>query len=164
MCLLCISGCGDWTPIEEYKPLPASAKHKGKSLDEWVELLDSTEQSLRLQAVEAMEKYGPNAARAVPRLVELLDEPEPMPLFAVSALDRVGPEAKPAVSRLLALVEERPDLRASAVGVLGEIGPGAAEAVPVLCTLPGNPDETYVVKRCATWALGSIRSLLGLRC
>ncbi len=159
LCLLWIAGCGDWTPIEEYKPLPASAKHKGKSLDEWVELLSSEERSVRIEAVKAVARYGPNAPQAVPRLVELIDDEDPIPTYAVRALARAGPEAGAAVPRLNALIDERADLAESAVWALGEMGPAGKDAVAVLCELLRGRAETTMVMATAAEALGSIRLL-----
>lgn len=127
------SGCEDWDDSYEwYQPLPAAEKYQGESLSKWTELLDSKDPALRLKAVKAMEAYGPNAAHAVPRLLEMFDDAAPIPETVFAALYRVGSEGAVAVPKLVAVAQDNEDLRPLAVKALGAMGPHAREAVPML--------------------------------
>lgn len=84
-------------------------------------------------------RLGPQAAPAVPTIVELLSEPpanEEDLLFrhrAQLALAAIGPEAVAAVPVLIeSLASEDEQVRASACYALGKIGVGAADAVLAL--------------------------------
>jgi HEAT repeat protein len=88
-------------------------------------LLRDQDQIVRILAAEYLGLFGPDAKRAIPALVTLLSDPEPL-LRAVSAeaLGRtsVGPEAAnaaPALVKLLA--DEDESVRAKAAAALGKI-------------------------------------------
>jgi HEAT repeat protein len=71
---------------------------------------------------------GPAAVRAVPALIEALDDPSPVVRFPVTvALLEIGPGAKAAVPRLQQMIEEEinDEIAASARRALKRIDPAA---------------------------------------
>ena len=98
-----------------------------------------------------LERLGPNAAAAVPALIDQLTnlgERDPRPILHVLA--KIGPRAKPALPALLKLLEKG-ESRDEVIKVLGEIGP---EAVPALLAQFG--DESEYRRADAARALGRI--------
>lgn len=94
-----------------------------------VELLQARNPFQRSVAARVLGSIGPEAASAVPQLVDRLDD-EFAAHEVVVALSRIG---KPAVSRLASAVESgTPTARLHAIVTLGRIGPAAREAVPAL--------------------------------
>jgi HEAT repeat protein len=96
----------------------------------------------RIKALAVIAMYGPDAAPAVPALIEVLQRAPPTGVFlpgmqwedAVNAVGKIGPGARSAVPALIALLPaKRYDINASEIcRSLGNIGPGATSAVPVL--------------------------------
>ena len=81
----------------------------------------------------AVEKIGPGASAAVPRLVSLLEVGRNK--YAASALGRVGHGTGDSIAALTATVADRSsamELRWVAVDSLGRIGPDARSAIPTL--------------------------------
>jgi HEAT repeat protein len=68
--------------------------------------LQSPNPKMRQLAVEALGKIGPAARDSVPRLIELLDDPDLWDT-ATEALGRIGPEAHAAVPKLLEALAAR---------------------------------------------------------
>jgi HEAT repeat protein len=69
-------------------------------------------------------RIGPEAATAIPALLELLqDEQVPVRAAAATALGQMGPSAREAVSALTAALHDKePQVRRHAAQALGEIG------------------------------------------
>ncbi len=134
---------------------------------------------LRIAAIQALAAFGPDAAVAVPELIDAaFDLDTTTREFAVGAFGAIGPAAAPAVPLLIEILKSKDDfphpavcilmglspipttgsrigLRARAVQSLKAIGPGAATAVPELARLatnePDGPLALYAIE-----ALGSI--------
>jgi HEAT repeat protein len=71
---------------------------------------------------------GPEAVRAVPALIEALDDPSPVVRYPVTvALGEIGPGAKAAVPRLQQMIEEEinDEIAAAARRALRHIDPDA---------------------------------------
>ena len=107
-------------------------------------------------------RLGPQAAPAVPAIIEALREPPANDddlLFrqhAQLALAAVGPEAKDAVPVLIeSLASDDPEVRGSACFALGKIGAGAADAVPALEKRVQELDGAC--RTACVWALLQIR-------
>ena len=93
---------------DEFEFLDSKVKYEGKSLDEWVAMLNDQDEFRRMDAANAVGKYGPNAKATVPALVKLLKDPDSLVVIkAVVALGKIGPAAREAVAPLMTLLKKR---------------------------------------------------------
>jgi HEAT repeat protein len=114
---------------------------------------------LREVAVRLLIRFGPDAAGAVPALIDALEslpedgeEARQFRRGAHFALAAIGPAAADAVPLLIeALSSEDPQVRGSAAYALGKIGPAAEAAVPHL--RERLPDLDTKDKIAFVWAL-----------
>ncbi|MHB1562433.1 MAG: HEAT repeat domain-containing protein, partial [Isosphaeraceae bacterium] len=117
---------------------------------------------VRLGVLDAVAALGPDAAPAIPALLQSLrtdaggtrQEESHQDYRSALALAAVG---KPAVEGLRGLLRERDrkeSVRAEVIMALGRIGPDAAPAVPELVPLLGDRSER--IRREASQALGRI--------
>lgn len=107
-----------------------------------------------LDALLAVGEYGPRAVAAVPRLLDLLRDPnERVRWRAVKVLQKTGGLG---VADLRGLLRADPGspVREQAAQALGGLGAAAAEAVPELTK--GLADEAFGVRRASAWALGRV--------
>jgi HEAT repeat protein len=80
------------------------------AVPELAKLLRDPDPELRLSAVRAMERIGPEAALAVPDLVRLLTDEDPRIARGASrALGQIGPNAAAAVPALILQLQESVD-------------------------------------------------------
>ena len=123
------------------QPNPAAASNQPPELDAAIRALKSSlEVPVRVKAAHYLGELGPEAAPAVPALVESLRDTSPhVRIEALIALERIGPAAREAVRTLIDLLNgnEHPlkpqeHLVERVIAVLGAIGPDAADAVPSL--------------------------------
>jgi HEAT repeat protein len=86
---------------------------------------------MREVTIDALGRIG---AAAVPALVEVLADPNPVVRRrAAQALARIGPDARDAVPDLIVALQDRnEEVRKSAARALGQIGPDARAAIPAL--------------------------------
>jgi HEAT repeat protein len=112
--------------------------------------------SSRRHAVIVLGHLGEEADKAVPVLVELLEnaqEDKRLLGSVARALGEMGPEAKAAIPALMSLLEKEDSCtRAVVVRALGNIGPAAVEAVPALAAAMADED----IRLLAVKALGQI--------
>lgn len=109
---------------------------------------------LQLYALQIIGKIGPDAAEAVPKLVELVNTADDAKLRreAVYALAGIGPQAAAATDVLVKLLKEGDnESKYAACYALGRIGPDAAAANSTLLELVDSPDRFLRVS--ALWAL-----------
>lgn len=114
------------------KPEP---KYEGRTLDFWVEMFGLTlNDKDREKAERAIAAFGPDAAPAVPFLVEMLhDRSRPYRNGVANMLCAVGPVAKGAVPDLIKMLEEKsPRDPHQVIRVLCAIGPDAKAAIPAI--------------------------------
>jgi HEAT repeat protein len=110
---------------------PAHAKEPvsgGRPLSQWIADLKGAAPQTRNAAAYEIAGMGPEAAAAVPALIEALDDPEPSVRFPVTvALMEIGPAAKAAVPRLQQMMDEElnDEIAASARRALKRIDPTA---------------------------------------
>ena len=113
------------TPIEMAEwvadPTPAD------NLPELIANLSSDDPRVRFVSAHALEKYGKEAIKAVPFLINNLD------------------------------YEGASDVRRSAAEALGKLGPEAQEAVPKLIDVLQNEEETYQIRFSVVISLGKIK-------
>ena len=104
---------------------PVSA---GRPLSQWIADLKAAAPQTRNAAAYEIAGMGPQAAGAVPALIQALDDPAPSVRFPVTvALMEIGPAAKAAVPRLQQMVDEElnDEIAASARRALKRIDPAA---------------------------------------
>ena len=111
------------TPVKVKEPIS-----NGRTLSEWIMDLKGRAPQTRNAAAYEIAGMGPAAVRAVPALIEALDDPSPVVRFPVTvALLEIGPGAKAAVPRLQQMIEEEinDEIAASARRALRHIDPDA---------------------------------------
>lgn len=117
------------------------------------------------RVMRALRSFGPDAAAAVPMLIEVLASEKPLGGLeeeAVATLADIGPGAAPAVPRLIEMAElDSANARGWCLKAIESIGSAAAPAVPLLLDLllrraSVDPDPFYVPM--AADALGNIGS------
>jgi HEAT repeat protein len=110
---------------------PARAKEpvsNGRPLSAWLADLKAPAPQTRNAAAYEIAGMGPDAAAAVPALIEALDDPAAAVRYPVTvALLEIGPAAKAAVPRLQQMMEEEinDEIAASARRALKRIDPTA---------------------------------------
>ncbi len=105
--------------------------------------LQDTDPDLRIAAANTVERYGPAAAAAVPRLRELLGRGDPQVRIAyLSALVGIGTDAAPALPAVATLLQN-PDtkVRVAAADTLARFGPLASRELPALERALDDPEE-----------------------
>ena len=111
------------TPVKIKEPIS-----NGRTLSEWIMDLKGRAPQTRNAAAYEIAGMGPAAVRAVPALIEALDDPSPVVRFPVTvALLEIGPGAKAAVPRLQQMIEEEinDEIAAAARRALRHIDPAA---------------------------------------
>ncbi len=120
-----------------------------KPVGHWLEALKQPEPEARIEALQAIEKLGPQAEEAVPALVDTLGHGEAnVRAAAAEALGAIGPAAEPAIPALIKALADpgyvwreedgvpKPvPVWALASSALGRIGPAA---LPELIATLGN--------------------------
>jgi HEAT repeat protein len=176
---------GSHPPLRVTAQEAAAPSYAGKSLSEWMKVLEANVEvdadgpkELCRKASHALGQMGPAAREAVPLLIKTLKSRSVEAReTAVDALGRIGPPAKSAVPPLVGDLSRPPDdvdyetlanFRRLAAKALGRIGPDAKEAVPVLVRALQHADLVYRVEAAlALWkiarheaALPALASLL----
>ena len=107
-----------------------------------IEALKIPDNDVRVNAVWALGKIGPQARAAIPELMEaLVDNDWKVRFPAAWALGRIGPDAVETIPSLIhALGDRKVDVRREAVQALGWIGPQVNEVVPALIGSLKDPD------------------------
>lgn len=129
--------------IADDRPPP---KYEGKSLDYWVGKLENpTDNKERDLATQALCSFGKDAAPAVPKLLEMIEDKSDEYRRCVSwVFQSIGPAAKAAVPTVVKRLENDTATDPNRlIGVLADIGPGAKEAVPVLVKLTMKPETRH---------------------
>jgi HEAT repeat protein len=121
-----------------------------------IALLSHEEEGVRYGAVRLISRIGRRAAAAVPKLIELLNDPVvPVQIAAAEALGSIGPAAKGATGALAKKVEaDDVDLARAATRSLRAFGPAAAPAVPALARVLDSSDQNFCIE--AAQALAAI--------
>ena len=113
---------------------------------------------VQMSAVLALRRIGAGASKAVPVLIELLDNEDiGLRIFSADALWRIDKRADLAVPIMVAtLSHDSAPMRRGAAHLLGEMGAGAEGAIPSL--LRARNDRDRLVRKLAADAVAKIRS------
>jgi HEAT repeat protein len=120
------SGLAQTAPPARKEPMA-----QGRPLSAWISDLKAPAPETRNAAAYQIAGMGPQAAAAVPALIEALDDPIAAVRYPVTvALLEIGPAAKAAVPRLLQMMEEEinDEIAAGARRALKHIDPSAIPA------------------------------------
>jgi HEAT repeat protein len=125
-----VTALGSASPVMAQGKLTTSKEpiSSGRTLSQWIADLKALAPQTRNAAAYEIAGMGPQAAAAVPALIEALDDSSPVVRFPVTvALGEIGPAAKAAVPRLQQMADEEinDEIAASARRALRHIQPPA---------------------------------------
>ncbi|HPA45897.1 MAG TPA: HEAT repeat domain-containing protein [bacterium] len=133
--------------------------YKGKTLDQWIEQVQTGGYRSCMDAMMAIGECGPKASRARPILEKIVKEPDFKEFkgFAEVTLTRIDPKAKDAVPDLIKALRSPQDneARMNTIRQLNQIGSPAASATPELIHIV-RTDQDRMVRLTAVRALGQI--------
>jgi HEAT repeat protein len=122
--------------------------YQGKPLSEWIEMLEGTNPTAKLSAVNAVGKIGPEAKEAIPALIEMIrqtrNHDRKTLLGCNHALLAMGKEIVPYMISLLK--DDEWEMRRGAAWILGKVGPDAKAAVPALTEALKDPNPAVQKK------------------
>ncbi len=115
-----------------------------------VSALQSNNEDLARNAGYQLAQMGPEGAKAIPVLIEMLSDVNPVAReSAAQALGQFGAAAKEAVPALIAAIDDtEPSVRHQAVYSLGYIGD--EQAVPALMKVLTEGDDTLISAACSS--------------
>jgi HEAT repeat protein len=128
-CVLC-SLCGAGVRLWGQEPPP-----KPKSVPQLIEDLRSKDEAQRIQAIQMLAEWGPQAQPALPDLNKIVGSNADFSLRheAIVCIDHMGSAGKDAVPALTKSLDDQSKIIAySAAQALGSIGPAAKTAMPAL--------------------------------
>jgi HEAT repeat protein len=132
-------------------------------------ILERGDLNTQRRALDVLASFGPDAAVAVPKLIEIMSDKRPLAGLketAIATLAAIGPRAAQAVPKLIEMAElDTANARGWCLQAFSSIGPAAASAVPLLVDLllrrvSVDPDPFYVTM--AARALGEIGAIEAL--
>jgi HEAT repeat protein len=128
------------TPTERIQAAEALVAYRENATAAVLPLLQAGDEHTRYYACFALQRLGPDAAAALPALIEILARPEDLRVDAVWAIGRMGPAAAPAVPALKALLCTDPvHVGRPLVFAFKSIGPASVPAL-VECLRDANPE------------------------
>lgn len=132
------------------------ASGQGVSVSEAIGALKSTDETVRVEAIDRLGHFGAKAAEAVPALVELLqDSSAAVRAHAARSLGKIGPAAKSAMPALAKLAgDPEKSVRGAVVTAIGAIHPDPNVAVPVLVKIIRDAEPAVRIR--------ALRSLVSL--
>lgn len=117
--------------------------HQDEVIDFFNTELDSSDPHATHGAALALGKIGPPAARAVPKLIEVMSK-DPTRTQAIEALGQMGPAASTAIPRLLEILQDKKShSRQAAASALVKIGADPSQVAPVLIQILRDDQERY---------------------
>jgi len=139
-----------------YDPIADIKKHLPTSIPGLLKELESKDGLVQECALEALLKLGPDAAAALPVLLDRYATTTNFPDWSIVEVSKAaGLRAIPFLTN--ALANENPRVQAKVIESLGEMGSNAAPAVPALARLLTNAPPTNIVA--AAYALSHIEHL-----
>ena len=149
------AGCGDSGSDGKFKT-KRDIVHTDKSPEQWLELIVHSNNVIRVQAVDAIVKYG---KAYVGDLVDILKEQKSggVRLSVCRALSGIGHDAEEAVPELCRQLKDKTwQQRDAAAEALGKIAGKLEQTIPALAD--ALKDKEPGVRRMAARALGDIGS------
>ena len=141
---------------------PNNPEIGGKTLDEWIKLIEDRDPSVRENAIRMVGQLGGAAKRAVPALTRQLATPNDLsPLAsAIVAIGLIVPDdaehVKKVVTALLPLLgHDQHIIRYQAAMTAGNIGPAARATIDRLTPMIKSP-HSWELRRAAAFALGRV--------
>jgi HEAT repeat protein len=127
-----------------YDPVADINKHLPTSINGLIKELESKDGLVQQCALKALTKLGPDAAPALPVLLDRYVATKDFPDWSIAEVSQaVGPAAVPVLTK--ALTNGNPKLQSKAIESLGEMGTNAVSAVSDLARLLTNAPPTNVV-------------------
>jgi HEAT repeat protein len=142
--------------------LPA---YLGKTIDYWIEQLQSQDPLVRRLSSHALSMIGPDGkSKSIPALLTALDDPESfVRVWVAAALARVDPHSQQALKTLIAgLRDEHSFVRSLAAWHLSRNGPDmpeASTALPFLQDLLNDEDPSVRAEAELAWKVLQIESV-----
>lgn len=136
-----------------------------RDVAELIKALGSQDATVQIEAAEALEAMGPDAADGVSALMGALksDNAE-VQAHAADALGAIGGAARPAAKALAALVRDDDEIvRREAIEALQRIRPGPQVMLPILSSLLNDPNpeiRTRIMAAIADRGAGAMRLLI----
>ncbi len=124
-------------------------------VNDLIAVIDGVHDGERLHALSILKNIWPEAAPAVPILIQTLDDKQLMRDRAIAALSAIGPAASPAIPALIHVLHEG-NFTSNAEQALAAIGP---QAVPAL--IKALQDKTPSCRKLSVAALGLIGTNAG---
>ena len=136
--VLVVAGGAVMSECVASEPPPEKAVYHGKSIPEWVQLLNADNAKVRKEAVNALGMIG---TAAIPDVLDVLKRND---LGKFAAAEAMGKFGRPAVASLLPLLKSKnEEVVTNGVQALGEIGPDAKDAIPDLIDLMKRQKSNY---------------------
>jgi HEAT repeat protein len=136
-------------------PIGAARRRLPKTLDGLIDALNSRDNWLRMVAMERMKEMGRVALRAIPMLLNRVEQGDPEAEDTLATVCKAADRsAVPALSN--ALMNRSPMVRGKAAEILGEIGPPAKDSIPLLRARLHDAEPKVVA-----WSAMSLRKIDG---
>ncbi len=130
---------------------------------ERLEDLHSSRGGLRKAIIHTLGSIGPDAAIAVPRLIDFVKDRMSLENDnAIAALGKIGPGAKAVVPHLIQMLAVQPNDN-DVVETLGKIGPDSIAAIPTLMAIVRNRDLNSSQRKTAAEAIAKIDPALAVK-
>jgi len=115
-----------------------------------VEMLNGEDKDRKIAAATALSRKDPGVTKALPRLYEMLDDPDARvrqaAIYAVKELAPIAWDDKELIPALIRAMKSRDGVvRFAAVSALKEVGPAAADAAPELILLLKNGERAEAI-------------------
>src|SRR5262249_13034635 len=138
----------------------SSAMVGGKTLDQWMDDLKSSDPSVREKAISMIKLYGTAARPAVPALIKAMaDADVALRVNAIIALGLIGMDQQDVEKGVVALTRALNDtqgiVRFQAAMALGRLGVDAKSAVPALVNTIRDA-TTWEIRQAGAYALGTV--------
>jgi hypothetical protein len=140
------------SPSLEQAITSGEAFYQGRPTSSWLWQIQDQSPMFRLEAVQALEKLGPQEPSVVPKLGEMLKDTNSLVRLGVSgALRRLGACARPALPALLAGLDDVDQyVRCNVVAALGHLEPRDQTILAALTKASEDKSQTerWMALRC----------------
>lgn len=128
-----------------------------------LETVHSQHRELRKAIIHTLGSIGPDAAIAVPRLIDFVKDRMSLENDnAIAALGKIGPGAKAVVPHLIQMLAVQPN-DSDVVETLGKIGPDSIAAIPTLMAIVRNRELDSSQRKTTAAAIAKIDPVLAAK-